>query len=329
MVQQQQLSVEEMDNEWLDDPFLQDANLDTSCISPDLREKYYAKTGIKDPNKRKPDPFDSVSDPFQARDTHKANYDAMLRDPEILRDLAERDPNELTKWQDSVGEQVVAEFLRKTPHYMRTDSNRDAITRFLAKKFLDKDWLDSEDAIRELVSHGSFTVENLGEAYRELLRRGKLDVPRGHFKQLNRREQLETIAIARQQGLPAGALHYLRIAVGDSLPDDDAGIARWRAENANVWNFCMMFVWFNSRPGISSENFDVFRQRVLSRYPMLDFDLIEKCWADFNRGVPVTHNLEAIAEQAEQAINPDDLSDAELAERIRETREKLRQQRGW
>lgn len=326
MAQQRQLSVEEMDTEWLSDPFLMDSNLDVSCLSPELRAKYFAKKGIKDPTQHKPDPFDSVSDPFQVRDTHKANYDDMLRNPEVLRDLAERDPQQLATWQDKAISGAIIEFRKQYPSYLKTAKNADAVTQWLAGKHLGKDYLNGDEAARELVSRGLWTPDTLGEAYRDLLRSGKLEVPKGTARQLTRKEQLEVIAVAQQEGVAAGAIRYLEIALG-GLPNE-ADIAKWRSANATLWNYSLLFTWFNSRPGISGEQFEDFR-RSLSRYPLLTVELIEKCWADFNRGVPLAPGLEEIAQEAEQAVNPDDLSNEELNERIRKTREALRKQRGY
>jgi len=282
MTQHQQLSVEEMDSEWLSDPFLMDSNLDVSCLSPELRAKYFAKKNIKDPAQHKADPFDAVNDPFQARDTLKTDFASLLKDPEIQRELAERDPSQVKNWQDSVSEQVVAEFLRKTPDYLRTDKNYEAIIRFLATKFLNKNWLESEDAIRELVAHGSFTTENLGQAHQELLRRGQLDVPKGSVRNLSRKEQLAVLAVAQQHSLPEAVIRYVEIALGgfpDFDPFDrfnmDAEAIAWRAANAQILNFAVLWVWFNTKSGVSSEQFEEFR-KSLSRYGLLTLELVDQ-----------------------------------------------------
>lgn len=143
------------------------------------------------------------------------------------------------------------------------------------------------------------------------------------------------LAVAQQHSIPEAVIKYLEIALG-GLPDfdpfdhfnKDSEVLAWRAANARLLNFALLWVWFNTKPGISSEQFEEFR-KSLSRYGLLTLEIVEQCWAGWNRGVLLAPSLESLAEQAEEAINPDDLSDEELQERIRKTRAALRKQRGY
>src|SRR5665213_2826861 len=192
----------------LDDPFYgPDVNLDMAGFSPELREKLR-------PTKK--DDWGDLA-PEIVR-SPREEYAAMLADPDVRKELAERDPAFAGRYADEQMESIVAEFRRMNPSYLKTAKNAGVVIGGLAKRYLGKDWLDNDDAMAELYSIGKWTTAELTGEYQRAASSGLLDVPVGTAKPLSRREELDVIATLRSAGTEAALTTYLKYAIGGTLP---------------------------------------------------------------------------------------------------------------
>jgi hypothetical protein len=153
------------------DPFASGANLDLSgyllpsTTSEEQRNEAFDKDG-----------FNRVdfAERFAA-----LSVEQMLANEDTRAALAERDPNFAEQYAQERLEKAATEFRQANPDYLSIDRNYSAIVQEMAKKLLKVDWLDDEAAERALFDGGHWTVEQLSNCYRYLLKAGKLEVHKG------------------------------------------------------------------------------------------------------------------------------------------------------
>src|SRR5665213_1067169 len=110
----------------LDDPFYgPDVNLDMAGFSPELREKLRPT--------KKDDWGDLVPEIVRSP---REEYAAMLADPDVRKEIAERDPAFAERYAEEEAERVVVEFRRANPGYLKTQRNADRVVGALAKRHL-------------------------------------------------------------------------------------------------------------------------------------------------------------------------------------------------
>jgi len=311
----------------LDDPWLTDT-LELTGRSEGFKEAFRAKFGIKLPERSA---FDVALDNRAEENPAarlKTSLNALMRSNEGRQELSERDPKWRKTYLDNIIEQTVLEFRRYVPDYFVSEWNANTLTDYLAKKYLGKDWLESDDAARELFEVDRWTVETLQEAYDACLAAGQLQVPKGNIKPLSKQQQLEVIAQAQMDGPAEAIVRYIELAMGE-LPDGNnaAAVTRFRANNPKVCNEGTLFVFRNLHGNsMSDSEFAEFEQMMLARSPLLTYQQLLDGYAEFRRASKPS----ALFPNGRPAVledDPNDLSDEELSQRILQARRAARSAR--
>lgn len=298
-------------DDWLNDPFL-DATTDVSNLSAEQQRKFRAKFGIPEPRK---DDFDNLNP--QIVRSPRAEYAAMMEDPEIRRELAARDPRFAEEFEKDQVEATVAEFRKRNPGYLKSERNATAVIQALAKRHLAKDWLDNDDAAAELYRAGHWTVAALEAQFKTCLRAGLLDVPRGETKELTRDEQLDVIASIRESHPEVAVIRFLTHAFNGSLPFEFHTPRQFMAAYPTLCSKAALFVWQHSQVGLDRDAFAEFCRAKLAHTPMLTFEMIDRAWNDWNEGRRKSHLFGAV-DTLRQNTEPEDLdslSDEEINRR--------------
>jgi hypothetical protein len=143
-------------------------------------------------------------------------------DVEALSRVGEEtgNPGLLRDVRDRRGEVVAAEFKRRCPSYLPTDSNYRAITTTLAFNSLpfSEQNGDVDELVQLLIERGYWTPRNLEACYRTLDREGLLDVPAGTARNLSEAELLRVMRLAQNGHGDAAIGEFLNAAL-DEEPD--------------------------------------------------------------------------------------------------------------
>jgi hypothetical protein len=192
----------------------------------------------------------------------KRGIEELATDPEVQRQVAHEtgDP-ELLEDVERQAEEASREFMRRNPSYYRCLENWEKIVQTLAFNALKwaEDEANIDEAERELILRGFWTVENLTAAFKALSRAGALEVRPDQPRRLTE-HQLRTIALQAGSGDVDGAISkYLLLrapenaaeaflaapTLADAL-DEIADPALARVVDEAVW-----FCWQQGRPNYS------------------------------------------------------------------------------
>jgi hypothetical protein len=252
------------------DPFAQDANLDLS--------------GYILPSKTSDEELNQLVDKHgfnqvDFKQSFKApSVEEMLSNPETREELAKIDPNFHAAYADEQIDAACAEFRRRNPDYLCSEKNLKAITQTMAVKLLGKDFLSDDDAETELYETGHWTAEHLTNAYRYLLRRGLLEVPKGTFRELTNAEQTQLIAQIRMGELEEAVVNYVSWSTTGSL-DGYNSPSHFLSENPQLASKAAEFVFIQHRAGtIDLDDFRAFKAARLRGQKILTVDLINRAY---------------------------------------------------
>jgi hypothetical protein len=310
---------------FLDDPWL-DQGFDTTYLSDEKKAEFNKKFGVKPKPK---DPFDRPV--FEPTDDLKTKLFAELRNPEVVAELSERDPNWRSRNKAALIEGVIEQFRASNPFYYATEKNAAVLTRYLNNKFLQRDWLNDDAAASELFDLGKWNKDALGEAFSACSAQGLLDVDPGSYKRLSKKEELAVIASAQLEGPAEAVIQYLEYAYSGKVPrgGSTAVVNKFRTEHPDLLNRAILFVWRASRPeSLNDDIFEQFRNDLLSAHPLLTMQLTEQFyinWCKPNRRTALFPNGQEQEERT--AENLDDLSDDEIEWRLKEAKEAARKTR--
>lgn len=326
MPYQEELTPEE--KSVLDDPWLT-ANLELTGRSDAFRAAYRTKFGIEPP---KQNDFDVALDARVISDVSpatrlKSSLHKIMRSNEGRKELSERDPHWRKAYLDNILEQTVLEFRRRSPDYFVSGWNATMLTKYLATKYLGKDWLEPDDAARELFESDKWTPETLQEAYEVQLKAGQLQVAKGKIKPLSDHQKLEVISEAQMNGPAEGIVRYIELSLGE-LPNGNntAAVSRFRANNPKVCNEATLYVFRNLHGGsLSDAEWDEFQQMMIARSPLLTYQQLLDGYAELRRSSKSGLSPSGPATAKEDL---DELSDEEIAERLMQARRAAARARG-
>jgi hypothetical protein len=203
--------------------------------------------------------------------------------PEEIAALAPDDSEATKKFREQYIDAVSEQFVAENPDYYVVEENADELVSYLSQKYLHRP--TGEDDFNEhqnmLFSRGAWTVETLTEAYRSLLRQGRLKVRPGTARELTAEER-RTIsrmcsAIRTHDDANAAIDQYLRFALNRKAlvswqnfvddPDYDEVIQR-----------AIGFCWEQSRTDYTptAERRAYLKQYLAGRFP--SFDLLDSAW---------------------------------------------------
>jgi|ERR1035438_1493016 hypothetical protein len=316
--------IEQTDSDnFLDDPWL-DQGFDTTYLSDERKAEFNKKFGVKPKPK---DPFDRPV--FEPKDDLKTKLFAELRNPDVVAELSERDPNWRSRNKAALIEGVIEQFRTSNPFYYATEKNAVVLTRYLNNKFLHRDWLDDDAAANDLFDMGKWTGETLNEAFTACSNQGLLDVDPGSYKRLSKKEELAVIASSQLEGPAEAVIQYLEFAYSGKVPrgGSTAVVNRFRTENPELLNRAILFVWRASRPeSLNDEIFEQFRNDLLASHPLLTMQLTEQFYINWCKPTRRTALFPNGQEQQERTVeNLDDLSDDEIEWRLKEAKAAARQ----
>ena len=303
------------EDDFLDDPFLTaDTNLDTSGMSAELIAKMNAKFGRAP--RRQEDGFDLRP---QVLRSPAEEYRAMLQDPEIRKELAERDPAFADRFEAEEIDRIVTEFRQRNPDYLKTTKNAHVVIQSLAKKYLGKDWLDQDEAAAELWRAGKWSVDELTNQFKSCLRAGLLDVRRGTAKSLSESEELEVVALIRIGNLPAAIVRFVELSFSGKLPAYQSA-EKFLAQQPELASQAAIFVWFNSQPSrLDVDEFKRFQSEKLSGVRLLTYQLVDQAWGEWRKENKPSYLFpNGINPEPSTREDLDDLSTQEIEDRYQQ-----------
>ena len=299
-------------DEFLADPFLTaDVNIDTRAMSTETVSKMNAKFGRTE--KKQDDGFGLRPEVIRSQ---AEEYAALLRDPAVRREMAERGgAEEVERYEKQEREKVVAAFRQANPDYLKTPRNGDAVIQALAKRYLQRDWLSNEDAACELWAEGKWTVQELTAQYKACLAAGELDVPRGTAKVLSESEELQVLAKIRVGDTSGAIIRFVELSFSGRLPAFQSA-EKFLAEQPELASKAALFVWANSQAALSLEEFQQFQSERLSGTRLLTYALIDRAFAEWKKGNKRSYLFPNGAPETATRENLDDLSNEEINERL-------------
>ncbi len=203
--------------------------------------------------------------------------------PQEIKHMHPQDKAAVQKLRSQHIDAIAEAFVSQNPEYYQVERNADALVSYLSQKFLHRptgeDDFDTHQ--RLLYERGQWTVENLTEAYNELLRRGRLKVKPGTARELNAAEQRTVsrlcAAVRTAEDANAAITEYLRFALNQPTLDD------WQDYTANpdydaVLEQALWFVWEQSRSDYrpTETRREYLHSYLAGRFPT--FDLFDAAW---------------------------------------------------
>ena len=260
------------------DLWAQGANIDRNSSQPTVAA--VASTDEDDPWEK-----GSSLTQHESAGLNKRKLAEMLQAPdqELLEALAERDPKARAELEEQNAERISVEFRAKNPGYLKTAKNSHVLIQTLALTHLKTDYLDDDDAIRVLYQSGKWTVETLTATYKQLLKAGRLDVPKGGFRELTKEEKLKVIALLRAYDAESALMTFISYSLGENAPEFDSpeGLL---AAYPQLASRAALFVWYHSQADvIDREQFADFQRSTLAGRPILTIEFIGRAWASYQR----------------------------------------------
>ena len=271
---------------WLNDPWLEGANIDTAGWTPERKAALAKKQG------RRQSIYEHDSEGDLRPEIIRSERDeliSLLADPEVKAELARRDPQFAQRYEEGQIEAVVTEFRKANPDYLRTDRNADAVIQGLGRKYLGKhkDWLSNDEVSAELYKLGKFTVDELTAQFKRCFRAGVVDVPKGKTRPLSKHEEADVVSLVRCGDPSNAVVAYLTYAFGGRLPEVDYSSPRdLLRKHPEVARAAAIFVWKTSKPGLDPEQFAEFERDRLSHIAMPTVTLIEQAYEEWMENRP-------------------------------------------
>lgn len=241
----------------------------------DQQRAEYAKT--KKPKADDWEDFGGVARPGR---TFGAAAD-LENDVDTQNELARRDPKGFgVKLAEIRQEKVVNGFKAANPTYIANEKNQKAVFKYIRDVQLQDPNLPLDDTDDVAYAVGLWTVENLTSVFKLLSARGKLDMPAGKPKALDREEMLSVIAAVRTGDLQGAIVAFIEYSFGGKLPQYSSArdlFSRYPdlASNASK------FVYFHANGTISKSDWEAFEREKLAGVPMLTVKLIETAFNDW------------------------------------------------
>jgi hypothetical protein len=240
----------------------------------DLQRAESART--KKPKTDEWEDFGGVSRPGKNMAVADLEIDSATQD-----ELAKRDPNGFGKKLAEVRqEQVVDAFRKANPTYLQTERNQKAVYRYIRDVQLQDPNLPLDDTDDVAYEAGLWTVENLTAVFKLLSARGKLDVPAGKTKTLNREEMMDCISAIRLGDLQGAALSFIEYSFGGKLPPYSSPRDLF-SRYPQLASDAAKFVFYHSRGTISKADWQTFEKEKLAGVPMLTYELIKGAYEDW------------------------------------------------
>jgi hypothetical protein len=303
------------------DPFASGANLDLSgyllpsSTSEEQRNEAFDKDGFNRVDFREGFAAPSVEE--------------MLANPETREELAKRDPNFAAQYAEEQREKVAVVFRQQNPTYLSTDKNYSAIVQEMAKKLLEVDWMNDDEAEAALYDSGHWTGETITNCFKYMLRKGLLQVPKGTYRDLSDAEQMQLVAQIRMGDLEDAVINYISWSRGGLTGYNSP--EHFLSENPQLASKAAEFVFIQHRAGtLDMDDFKVFKAARLRNQKILTHQLISDAYDAWKKDSRKSFLFsgatpEPVVTEPEQH-NYAGLTDDEVRERYqRELREAARQ----
>jgi hypothetical protein len=143
---------------------------------------------------------------------------------EVIEEIAKetQNPELMSELAQERAEDVVHEFRRRNPGYLKCEANWRSIVETLAHNFLREDGLEVEEAQELLISGGHWTLQNLTAAYKSLDRVGALEYPANHSRPLKEAQRLRAEQLAANGDVLAGIVEYVKGGISEEAADQVA-----------------------------------------------------------------------------------------------------------
>lgn len=249
--------------------------------------------------------------------------EALAKDPGLAEEVARRSPEAFREYADGECEKAAIAFRRSNPDYVNNEKNSTAMLRHLCERFLDGvDHLQDSETIFELYRQGKWNEVTLKNAFESLLRRGELDVPEGHVKQLSREDLLNVIADLRSYGPERAIATYLKCALGARTVD----VRKVMVTHSDLLRKACATVWFHTKAGtVTADQFREFAARRLSSIQLPTLEQIESAWLAYQ-----LEETEAATNQPGEPkpeVDYNAMSDADIEDAVNTARKEFALQR--
>jgi hypothetical protein len=143
---------------------------------------------------------------------------------EVVEELAREtgNPKLISELADERAEEVVHEFRRRNPDYLRSDSNWRCIVETMAHNLLGEDDMDPNEAQDLLIENGHWTLTNLEAAYKALDRVGALEYPANQSRPLTEAQRLRAEQLAANGDVLGGIVEYVKGRISEDAADQVA-----------------------------------------------------------------------------------------------------------
>jgi hypothetical protein len=258
------------------------------------------------------DPF--ADDNFGGVDKSKQGMTAQdfADDPEILEELARRDPSFREKLADHNIDETSLEFVRRTPRYLKTDRNYERIVKYLTKTYLNEADLDSEDAVKQLYQAGAWTLETLAYAFEQLSKAGRMEMASGEVKELSKDEKLSIIADIRDGDPEAAVINFISYSFGGEAPREYQSPRDFISAHPALTSKAVWFVFSHLMAAeLNAEELADFK-RDMARHPLPTVQFLQNAlpaWRQAHRHRVMFGSGQREQHQPEQ---PKELTRAEL-----------------
>jgi hypothetical protein len=192
-----------------------------------------------------------------------------VRNPDVesLARVAEelRSPELIAEVTDQREEAEARAFVKVHPDYQPDDGNYDLI----------RDWITQRGL--------AFTADNLGKAFRSLVRSGEMEALGGRHN-LRESEKLSVMALAKSGHADAAVAQYLEFAfpnADDRWVDGQEFLAD--VDTLAVRNEAVAFVHYHSRPIQDSPEWEKYKRGYFKRRPMVTMADLDACWELFQK----------------------------------------------
>jgi hypothetical protein len=268
--------------------------------------------------------FGGVSRPGRNMTVSDIENDTATQD-----ELAKRDPNGFGKKLAEIRqEQVVDAFKKANPSYIPTEKNFKAVYRHIRDHQLQDPNLPIDDVDDAAYAAGLWTVANLSAVFKLLAARGKLDMPAGKPKALDREEMTDVISAIRLGDLKGALVSFIEYSFGGKLPPYSSPRDLFN-RYPQLASDAAKFVFFHSKGTISKADWQAFDREKLAGVPILTYELISAAYQDwaFLRELNKDKDAKGTVVAAPAPASVEDLnklSDEELNARIIEEQKQWR-----
>jgi hypothetical protein len=143
---------------------------------------------------------------------------------EVVEELARETGNPvlISELANEHAEEVVHEFRRRNPDYLKCDSNWRCIVETMAHNLLGEDGMEPQEAQNLLIDTGHWTLANLEAAYKALDRVGALEYPANQARPLTEVQRLRAEQLAANGDVLGGIVEYVKGRISEDAADQVA-----------------------------------------------------------------------------------------------------------